>query len=107
MQGNAKTVELNRHDVEQRRGEESLEDVERTTFDVCPAALVLDGDVENCYDCSSSKQRPGKEREQADEGLNPWQVKNLCSELAHHGKKIRNRVVNDSVDPLQEGVKNR
>lgn len=104
MQGDAEAVELDRHDAEQGGGKEAFENIQHTAFDVCPSALILNGHVKNRHHRARGEEGPGEEGKQADEGLDPGQVEDLRSQLAHHGEKVRDGVIDDPVDPVQKGV---
>ena len=105
LQGNAELIQLDWHDGDQGAGEEALENVETAAFDVSPAVLIFDCDVEDRHDGTDCKERPAQQRKKFYEGLNPGQIEDLSAEVADHRKEVCNRIVDDAVDPLQQGVK--
>ncbi len=80
--------------------------MERSGFDVCPPRLIFNRHVEHRNHRTREEQCPAEQCEELNGRLDPVEVKDVRSHIAHHGEEIGNRAVNHLVRPLQKRIKN-
>ena len=102
LQGDGETVEFDRQTGKEGCGKEAFQDVQKRCFNIRPpAALVLNGEIENRDRDTDRIQSPSEQAEKFQRRLDPGQVKQLRPHTGHLGKKFRDSPKNGSVQPCE------
>ena len=101
----APAVQANRHDRKQIPGEEAVQERKHLTLDVDPLhRLVFDCRVEDSDYQTGSEQRPAEVLEEFQNRLNPREIEQFCSHIAHHREEVRYSVEHLFIYPLEKDV---
>lgn len=102
LQGDGEAVKLDRQTGKERRGKEAFQDIQKRCFNVRPpAALVLNGEIEN-RDCDADRvQSPSEQAEKFQRRLDPGQVEQLRPHAGHLGKKFCDSTEHRAVQPCE------
>lgn len=104
LQGYAEFVQLHGDNADERAGKKSLEDIDRSGLDIGSAVLVFYCYIKDGDHHSGDKERPAKQCKELDCGLHPIEGEDVRAHVSHHGKEIRDGVIDRFVHPFQHGV---
>lgn len=104
LQTDAEFIQFDRHNTDEGAGKKAFQNVQRSRFNVCSAALILDGYIEYGDNRAGDEQAPTEQRKQLDGRLHPFEVKDLRTHIADHFEAVGNRPVNNFVYPTEHGV---